>query len=150
MFHLTTAQSPNAIADVAPGDEGIDIDSGWDVLEEWLTEWPDEPEPWPERALCKQTDPDVFFPEKGGSTRDAKRICTGCHVRSECLDYALARDERFGVWGGLSARERRQLHGGDGSSESPILHPVGPAAPPAPPVSGRPPASRRRRTWPRS
>ena len=40
---------------------------------------------WQERALCAQTDPEAFFPEKGGSTRDAKRVCTGCQVRAECL-----------------------------------------------------------------
>lgn len=68
----------------------------------------DEPE-WQERALCAQTDPEAFFPEKGGSTREAKRICAGCEVRAECLDYALAHDERFGIWGGLSERERRRL-----------------------------------------
>ncbi len=67
-----------------------------------------EPE-WHERALCAQTDPEAFFPEKGGSTREAKKICTGCEVRSECLSYALAHDERFGIWGGLSERERRRL-----------------------------------------
>jgi WhiB family redox-sensing transcriptional regulator len=64
---------------------------------------------WQERALCAQTDPEAFFPEKGGSTREAKRICAGCEVRAECLEYALAFDERFGIWGGLSERERRRL-----------------------------------------
>jgi WhiB family redox-sensing transcriptional regulator len=64
---------------------------------------------WQDRALCAQTDPEAFFPEKGGSTRDAKRVCVGCDVRSECLDYALANDERFGIWGGLSERERRKV-----------------------------------------
>jgi WhiB family redox-sensing transcriptional regulator len=64
---------------------------------------------WQERALCAQTDPEAFFPEKGGSTREAKRICTGCEVRGECLEYALQHDERFGIWGGLSERERRRL-----------------------------------------
>ncbi len=69
-----------------------------------------EPErDWQERALCSQTDPEAFFPEKGGSTREAKKICTGCEVRAECLEYALAHDERFGIWGGLSERERRKL-----------------------------------------
>jgi len=71
---------------------------------------PDEEEQdWQERALCAQTDPEAFFPEKGGSTREAKKICGGCEVRSECLEYALAHDERFGIWGGLSERERRRL-----------------------------------------
>jgi WhiB family redox-sensing transcriptional regulator len=64
---------------------------------------------WQERALCAQTDPEAFFPEKGGSTREAKKVCTQCEVRSECLEYALANDERFGIWGGLSERERRKL-----------------------------------------
>ncbi len=66
-------------------------------------------EQWQELALCAQTDPESFFPEKGGSTREAKRICTGCEVRDACLEYALANDERFGIWGGLSERERRRL-----------------------------------------
>jgi WhiB family transcriptional regulator, redox-sensing transcriptional regulator len=67
---------------------------------------------WQEKALCAQTDPEAFFPEKGGSTREAKRICLGCEVRDACLDYALAHDERFGIWGGLSERERRRLKRG--------------------------------------
>jgi WhiB family redox-sensing transcriptional regulator len=70
---------------------------------------PAEEPDWQERALCAQTDPEAFFPEKGGSTREAKRICSGCEVRAECLEYALANDERFGIWGGLSERERRRL-----------------------------------------
>ena len=68
-----------------------------------------EAQSWQERALCAETDPEAFFPEKGGSTREAKKICTGCEVKAECLEYALANDERFGIWGGLSERERRRL-----------------------------------------
>ena len=64
---------------------------------------------WQERALCAQTDPEAFFPEKGGSTREAKKVCASCEVRVECLEYALANDERFGIWGGLSERERRRI-----------------------------------------
>ena len=64
---------------------------------------------WQDRALCAQTDPEAFFPEKGGSTREAKRVCLSCDVRVECLDYALANDERYGLWGGLSERERRRI-----------------------------------------
>jgi WhiB family transcriptional regulator, redox-sensing transcriptional regulator len=64
---------------------------------------------WQERALCAQTDPEAFFPEKGGSTREAKKVCLSCDVRGECLEYALQNDERFGIWGGLSERERRKL-----------------------------------------
>lgn len=64
---------------------------------------------WQTDALCAQTDPEAFFPEKGGSTREAKRICQGCEVKADCLEYALHNDERFGIWGGLSERERRKL-----------------------------------------
>jgi WhiB family transcriptional regulator, redox-sensing transcriptional regulator len=64
---------------------------------------------WQDRALCAQTDPEAFFPEKGGSTREAKKVCRSCEVRAECLEYALEHDERFGIWGGLSERERRRL-----------------------------------------
>lgn len=75
------------------------------------TEHAGEPEElsWQVQALCAQTDPEAFFPEKGGSTRDAKRICSSCEVRSQCLEFALENDERFGIWGGLSERERRKL-----------------------------------------
>lgn len=64
---------------------------------------------WQSDSLCAQTDPDAFFPEKGGSTREAKKICKSCEVRTTCLHYALENDERFGIWGGLSERERRKL-----------------------------------------
>lgn len=72
-----------------------------------LIQVPDEP--WVDDALCSQTDPEAFFPEKGGSTAYAKRICGMCSASEECLRYALDHDERFGVWGGTSERERRAL-----------------------------------------
>lgn len=64
---------------------------------------------WQEQAACAEVDPEIFFPEKGGSSREAKRICGRCEVRAECLEHALTRDERFGILGGLSERERRRL-----------------------------------------
>ena len=64
---------------------------------------------WMIDAKCLDADPEAFFPEKGGSTREAKRICSACPVRNECLEYALDNDERFGIWGGMSERERRRL-----------------------------------------
>lgn len=66
-------------------------------------------QPWRDNALCAETDPEAFFPEKGGSTREAKAVCARCTVAAECLDYALANRERFGIFGGLSERERRSL-----------------------------------------
>lgn len=64
---------------------------------------------WMSKALCAQTDPEAFYPEKGGSTREAKQVCSRCPVSAECLDAALEREERFGIWGGMSERERRRL-----------------------------------------
>jgi WhiB family redox-sensing transcriptional regulator len=90
-------------------DQGTSYDaSGFDVARFGATPLPPELS-WQERALCAQTDPEAFFPEKGGSTREAKRVCLSCEVRVECLEYALANDERFGIWGGLSERERRRV-----------------------------------------
>jgi WhiB family transcriptional regulator, redox-sensing transcriptional regulator len=104
---------------------------------------------WQERALCAQTDSEAFFPEKGGSTREAKRVCQDCPVRMECLEYAMANDERFGIWGGLSERERRRLKRalGDRGIEprrpaqakprppltAPVVHPPIPMTPATPP-----------------
>ncbi len=89
-------------------------DTAWDEEPAWTSApaW-QEPEAsaeaWRLDALCAETDPEAFFPEKGGSTREAKRVCAGCPVRLQCLEYALDNDERFGIWGGLSERERRRL-----------------------------------------
>ena len=64
---------------------------------------------WQEQANCLGVDPDLFFPERGASTREAKAVCRGCEVRGDCLEYALAHGEKFGIWGGLSERERRRV-----------------------------------------
>jgi WhiB family redox-sensing transcriptional regulator len=64
---------------------------------------------WVRWAECAGCDPDLFFPERGASTRQAKAVCTGCPVREECLEYALSNGEKFGIWGGKSERERRIL-----------------------------------------
>jgi WhiB family redox-sensing transcriptional regulator len=61
-------------------------------------------------GTCAQIgDTDLFYPDKGGSNKKAKAVCRACPVAAECLDYALANNERFGIWGGLSERERRKL-----------------------------------------
>ncbi len=64
---------------------------------------------WMADGLCRQVDGEVWYPEKGSSNRDAKQICLACPVKDECLQYALEHDEQFGVWGGLSSAERRNL-----------------------------------------
>lgn len=76
------------------------------------------PGDWRDLALCAEIDPELFFPEKGESSGPAKRVCAGCEVRAECLQYALDHGERFGVWGGLSERERREL----GRRPNPVRH----------------------------
>lgn len=70
-------------------------------------------EPWREKALCQEIGGDEWFPEKGGSTREAKKICLACEVSDKCLAYALKHDERHGIWGGYSERERRRLQRGE-------------------------------------
>lgn len=63
-----------------------------------------------ETAVCSETDPEIFFPEKGGSTREAKSLCNNsCDLTDECLTHAVQVGERFGIWGGKSERERRKL-----------------------------------------
>lgn len=64
---------------------------------------------WQDRALCAEVDPELFFPTVGESPRLAKQVCMRCEVRSDCLEYALQHNERFGVWGGKSERERQAL-----------------------------------------
>lgn len=64
---------------------------------------------WQSEANCLGVDPDLFFPERGASTKEAKAVCRGCVVREDCLEYALANGEKFGIWGGLSERERRRI-----------------------------------------
>ena len=64
---------------------------------------------WQEQANCLGVDPDLFFPERGASTREAKAVCRSCEVQGDCLEYALAHGEKFGIWGGLSERERRRV-----------------------------------------
>lgn len=61
------------------------------------------------QALCAQTDPEAFFPEKGGSSKEAREVCGACAIRQACLKYALLADERYGIWGGTSEHERRVL-----------------------------------------
>jgi WhiB family transcriptional regulator, redox-sensing transcriptional regulator len=66
-------------------------------------------QPWVEGALCAQTDPEVFFPKDGGPIGRARRVCAACPVVADCLEYALANEEAFGVWGGTSPLERRRM-----------------------------------------
>jgi WhiB family redox-sensing transcriptional regulator len=74
-----------------------------------FTEGLDAEPSWKDEANCLGVDPDLFFPERGESTKQAKSVCAGCVVRDECLEYAIVNVEKFGIWGGKSERERRLL-----------------------------------------
>ena len=70
---------------------------------------------WRQRAVCARTDPEAFFPSPGtdgAAARMARRVCRGCPVRVACLRFALDHDERDGIWGGLSERQRHRLRRG--------------------------------------
>jgi WhiB family transcriptional regulator, redox-sensing transcriptional regulator len=64
---------------------------------------------WRDSALCAQVDPEVFYPDKGMTGKEAKRICQHCEVRVQCLEEAQRQRDDHGIWGGLSREERRLL-----------------------------------------
>jgi WhiB family redox-sensing transcriptional regulator len=68
-----------------------------------------QPLEWQTHARCAEVEPEIFFPERGGSSKAARMVCAQCSVRLECLEYALNNKEQFGIWGGTSERERRRL-----------------------------------------
>ena len=119
----------------------------------------DSEEPsWQDYANCLGVDPDLFFPERGASTREAKEVCRGCVVREECLEYAITHSEKFGIWGGTVGAGAASDPPGAGAgrhgpaAQAPLgLSPSRPAArrsvpPPAPCLLDRPPSHRRRRS----
>ena len=63
---------------------------------------------WRHSARCRNEDPETLFVQ-GALQRDAREVCKGCPVRTECLAHALDNRVRFGVWGGMTERERRAL-----------------------------------------
>lgn len=80
--------------------------------------WEEEEDEWRQYAACKEAGNATFYNEDDedqrlirnyGATKRAKAMCEKCPVRMECLTYALDNKERFGIWGGLTARERRNL-----------------------------------------
>jgi hypothetical protein len=108
---LHTGSMTSATSDDAPR---------WPIPVVWLA--------WMADAACRGIDPDLFFPEKGESAFRAKAVCGRCRVRQACLAYALANNERFGVWGGLSERQRRRLRrAGVSLSAPPVRRRPGPA-----------------------
>lgn len=68
-----------------------------------------EERPWAAFSACRDHDPDTFFPVTTETEREAIRICHGCPVRMDCLEFALEARVRFGIWGGLTEKQRRSL-----------------------------------------
>ncbi len=97
--------TPGTVTDAEGGEAVLDGPSASTLPLLGAGQFPD----WMDRGVCHQTDPELFFPEKGGSTREAMSICARCPVAAECLDYAIDNDERFGIWGGVSERHRRAI-----------------------------------------
>lgn len=64
---------------------------------------------WQDHARCLEVDPEIFFPERGGSSQAARAICDACPVAAACRRYAVRTKQTFGIWGGTSERERRIL-----------------------------------------
>jgi WhiB family redox-sensing transcriptional regulator len=69
---------------------------------------------WRDHALCRDTDPELFFPVGTTGTalvqiERARHVCGECGVRTECLEFALATNQDSGIWGGLSEEERRVI-----------------------------------------
>lgn len=67
--------------------------------------------PWAEHALCRQVDPELFFPEERGPTRESrktKQLCLSCDVVTPCLQWALNNNEH-GIWGSTNDSERRTI-----------------------------------------
>jgi WhiB family redox-sensing transcriptional regulator len=87
----------------------------------WERLWANTDRPWMTEAACNGVDPDLFFPERGDyrCVAIAKTICRTCPVREECLEYAIVNGEKFGVWGGLSERERRRVRRARGLATRP-------------------------------
>lgn len=64
---------------------------------------------WQQKANCRGLDPDLFFPAQGKYRREVRVVCQGCVVRSECLEYSIDNNEKFGIWGGVPERQRRLM-----------------------------------------
>lgn len=64
---------------------------------------------WQEEGSCRGVDPEVFFPISDDEAWRAKEICTVCAVKTDCLAYSLQNRERYGVWGGVTERERQEM-----------------------------------------
>ena len=74
-------------------------------------DWRLEPLDWQQKALCREVDPDLFFPEDGG-VGAAKKVCSLCPVKPQCLEWALGQssdEDEYGILAGVGPRTRREM-----------------------------------------
>jgi WhiB family transcriptional regulator, redox-sensing transcriptional regulator len=64
---------------------------------------------WTDRAACRGTDTEIFFPANADEEAEALSICATCPVRAQCLDYAVRNRETYGIWGGTTPEQRRRI-----------------------------------------
>jgi WhiB family redox-sensing transcriptional regulator len=98
------------MSDKGSGHEGDTSAGGREAVGSVTGEGGDPTADWRDLALCREVDTEIFFPERGKSAKAAQLICSRCEVQPECLAYALAVGEEFGVWGGVTFQSRRQLN----------------------------------------
>jgi hypothetical protein len=110
MEHIADHMTERELADAAIRMRNLRLEMASSAIKKTRAE-DDSDEPWQMRALCGQTDPDAFHPERGTTPKDAKKICARCDVVPQCLEAALAMSsgEDFGVWGNTTEQERREI-----------------------------------------
>lgn len=77
----------------------------WQAIEQFFDETD-----WMVDAACRDADTNLFFVDRGASITAARQLCADCPVRDTCLDYAIADNLPFGIYGGLTPKERRALN----------------------------------------
>ena len=82
----------------------------YDMTEPLLAVSVNEERPWAAFAACRDHDPDIFFPTTSYGETEAVRICRGCPVQLDCLEFAMEAKIRFGVWGAMTEKQRKTLH----------------------------------------
>lgn len=106
---MASEPSPRGRGGVPREERGARVLWGRDQIIDGIMPVELDPMAWAEDANCLGVDPDLFFPERGSPSHAAKAVCAGCVVRSDCLEYAIAHDEKWGVWGGTTGRERGRI-----------------------------------------
>jgi len=101
------------------------LERGTNVALTWIRTHDWDAEEWRDRAACRDTTPELFFPigTTGGALDQidaARRVCGQCPVTNECLEFELGTNQESGVWGGLTEDERRRLRKGSEAAEAQV------------------------------